>query len=33
MKKDKNVFVVTNRHLIEQGNIYDVIEKCASKGC
>ena len=32
LKKDKKVFVVTNRHLIEQGNIYDVIEKCASKG-
>lgn len=32
LKKDKKIFVVTNRHLIQNGSIYDVIEKCASKG-
>jgi thiamine-phosphate pyrophosphorylase len=32
LKKDKKVFVVTNRHLIEKDNIYEVVEKCASKG-
>lgn len=32
LKKDKKIFIVTNRHLIEEGNIYDVIEKCAVKG-
>lgn len=26
------IFVVTNRHLIKQGNIYEIIEKCALKG-
>lgn len=32
LKRDKKIFIVTNRHLIEKGNIYDVIEKCALKG-
>lgn len=32
LKQDKKIFVVTNRHLIEKGNIYEVIEKCAAKG-
>lgn len=32
LKRDKKIFIVTNRHLIEKGNIYDVIEKCAANG-
>lgn len=32
LKKDKGIFIVTNRHLIHQGNIYDVVEKCALRG-
>jgi Thiamine monophosphate synthase len=32
LKGDKKIFIVTNRHLIEQGNIYEVVEKCAVKG-
>jgi len=32
LKQDKKIFIVTNRHLIEQGNIYEIIEKCAAKG-
>lgn len=32
LKKDKKIFVVTNRHLIVKGDIYEIIEKCALKG-
>ncbi|MBC2581841.1 thiamine phosphate synthase [Clostridium sp. DJ247] len=32
LKGNGRIYVVTNRHLIKQGNIYDVVEKCASKG-
>ena len=32
LKQDKKIFIVTNRHLIEQGDIYEAIEKCAAKG-
>lgn len=32
LKQNKKIFIVTNRHLIKQGNIYEVIEKCAAKG-
>ncbi|MCH5139166.1 thiamine phosphate synthase, partial [Clostridiaceae bacterium UIB06] len=32
LKQDKKVFIVTNRHLIGKGNIYETIEKCAVKG-
>lgn len=32
LKQNKKIFIVTNRNLIEQGNIYEVIEKCSAKG-
>ncbi|MBV7272944.1 thiamine phosphate synthase [Clostridiaceae bacterium UIB06] len=32
LKKDKKIYVVTNRKLIKEDNIYNVIEACAKKG-
>lgn len=32
LKQNKKIFIITNRNLIEQGDIYEVIEKCSSKG-
>lgn len=32
LKGEDKIYVVTNRHLITQGTIYDVIQKCALRG-
>ncbi len=32
LKGNKKVYVITNRHLIKQGNLYEVIDKCGAKG-
>lgn len=32
LKGAGKIYVVTNRHLIKQGTIYDIIEKCALRG-
>lgn len=32
LKGEDKTYIVTNRHLITQGTIYDVIEKCALRG-
>lgn len=32
LKGDKKIYVVTNRHLIKEGNLCEVVGKCAARG-